>query len=179
MNNSAKYQDQAQHNGDNNFVPLTHLETAIEQIKKAYRGDEKLVDIIEDLTELITKHPEREIIGLEQKLEKGKRVDLFKRARRLKSKFSRRVAKNQMSIAEQQVYIQILAAINTAWYSSINPKIVEGATNDDIDRLIYEEIIKPIHQAVVRFDITVTSETVSGMLYFLTGKCHLIWGEEC
>lgn len=179
MNNSANYQDQAQHNGDNNFAPLTHLETAIEQIKKTYHADEKLVDIIEDLTELITKHPDREIIGLEKKLENGERIDLFRRARRLKNKFSRRVAKNQMSIAEQQVYIQILSAINTAWYSSINPKIVEGSTNDEIDKLIYDEIVKPIHQAVVRFDITVTSETVSGMLYFLTGKCHLIWGKEC
>ncbi|MGM0542591.1 MAG: ABC-three component system protein [Pseudomonadota bacterium] len=179
MNNSANYQDEAQHIGDNNFVSLTHLETAIEQIKKACRGDEKLVDLIEDLTELITKHPDREIVGLEKKLENGGRNDLFKRARRLKNKFSRRVAKNQMSIAEQQIYIQILSAINTTWYSSINPKIIDGATNDEIDKLIYEEIIKPIHQAIVRFDTTVTSETVNGMLYFLTGKCHLVWGEEC
>jgi len=179
MNNGVNYQDNSQHNGDNNFTPLTHLETMIEQIKKSHRGDEKLVDIIDDLTELITKHPGRQIIGLEKKLENGKRSDLFKRASLLKNKFSRRVAKNQMSITEQQVYIQILSAINTTWYSSINPRILAGATNDEIDKLIYEEIIKPIHQAIVRFDITVTSETVSGMLFFLTGKCHVIWGEEC
>lgn len=179
MNNSANYQDKSQHNGDNIFTPLTNLETAIEQIKKACRNDKKLIDIIDDLAELITEHPDREIIGLERKLVDGRRVDLFKRARRLKNKFSQRVAKNQMSTAEQRVYIQILSAINSTWYYSIYPKIIEGASNDEIDTLIYEELIMPIHQAIVRFDITVTSETVVGMLYFLTGKCHLVWREEC
>ena len=177
MDSGAQYNDQARHMGDNNFAPLTSLETAIEQIKKKWSSDEKLVDIIEDLADCITQHPEREIIGLEKKLEQGERIDLFSRARLLKNKFARRVAKNQMSITEQFVYIQILAAINTAWFQIIHPRIVSGAENLEIDQLIHEELIKPIHQAIVRFDCTITTETVSGMLYFLTGKCHLVWGK--
>lgn len=179
MDSGAQYQDQANHIGDNNFAPLTSLETAIEQVKKAWRGEDTLVDILEDLADYITEHPGREIVGLEKKLELGERPDLFSRARFLKNKFARRVAKNQMSITEQHVYIQILSAINTAWYQSIHPSIVSGASNQEIDQLIHEELIKPIHQAIVRFDCTITTETVSGMIYFLTGKCHLIWGPEC
>lgn len=179
MNIGAQYQDNSQHYGDNNFSPLTSLETVIEQIKKACRGDEDIIDIIEDLAELITENPDHEIIGLEQKLMKGGRSDLFKRARRLKNKFSRRVAKSQMSMVEQHVYIQILSAINTAWHHNIYPKIIDGVSNDEIDSLINKELIEPVHQAIVRFDITVTSEIVGGMLYFLTGKCHLVWEGEC
>lgn len=179
MDSVAQYKDSAKHIGDNNFAPLTSLETAIEQIKKKWDRDEKLVDLIEELADYITEHPDRAIIGLEKKLEQGERIDLFSRARWLKNKFARRVAKNQMSITEQYVYTQILSAINTAWFQNIHPSIVSGAKNHEIDRLIHEELIKPIHQAIVRFDCTITTETVSGMVYFLTGKCHLVWCKEC
>jgi hypothetical protein len=179
MNQLVQYQDESNHIGDNNFSTLTSLETAIEQVKTACRDDTLLVDILQDLADYITEHPEREIVGLEKKLERGARHDLFNRARFLKNKFARRVAKNQMSLTEQHVYIQILSAINTTWYQRIHPMIVSGATNHEIDQLILDELIKPVHQAIVRFDHTITTEVVSGMLYFLTGKCHLIWGAEC
>lgn len=179
MGVGAQYQNDASHIGDNNFTPLTSLETAIEQVKKACRGEDKLADILEDLAEYITDHPERKIVGLEKKLENGDRRDLFARASFLKNKFARRVAKNQMSITEQRVYIQILSSINTTWYQLIHPKIVSGANNHEVDQLILNELIKPVHQAIVRFDSTITTETVCGMLYFLTGKCHLVWEPEC
>jgi len=82
-------------------------------------------------------------------------------------------------MTEQHIYIQILSAINTIWYQSIHPNIVSGSSSQEIDQLILNELIKPVHQAIVRFDHTITTETVSGMLYFLTGKCHLIWEAEC
>ena len=178
MNAVILYQGNSYHTGDNNFSTLTNLETAIEQVKTACR-DETLVDILQDLADYITDHPEREIVGLEKKLELGERPDLFSRARFLKNKFARRVAKNQMSLTEQNVYIQILSAINTTWFQRVHPMIVSGATNHEIDQLILDELIKPVHQAIVRFDHTITTEVVGGMLYFLTGKCHLVWDAEC
>jgi hypothetical protein len=179
MNSAIQYRDESTHIGDNNFSTLTSLETAIEQVKRACEDGRVLVDILQDLADYITEHPERAIIGLEQKLERGMRSDLFPRARLLKNKFARRVAKNQMSLTEQRVYIQILSAINTTWYHRIHPMIVSGSPNHKIDQLIFDELIKPIHQAIVRFDFTITTEDVSGMLYFLTGKCHLVWGTKC
>nr|WP_319491714.1 ABC-three component system protein [uncultured Desulfobacter sp.] len=179
MDYGVQYNGASQHIGDNNFAPLTNLETAIEQIKKTWHGQDKIIDILEDLTDYITKHPSRKTIGLEKKLEYGERLDLFNRARFLKNKFSRRVAKTQMSITEQYVYVQILSAITTVWYQRIYPLIVSGSNNQEIDQIIHEELIKPVHSAIVRFDCTITTELVSGMLYFLTGKCHLVWREEC
>lgn len=179
MNSGADYSGHSKHIGDNIFSSLTNLETAIEQVMKALRGEDRLVNILEDLAEYITEHPDREIIGLEKKLELGGRQDLFNRARRLKNKFAQRVAKSQMSITEQRVYIQILSAINTIWYQHIQPRIASGASSQEIDQLILEELIKPVHQAIVRFDSTITTEIVIGMLYFLTGKCHLVWEAKC
>ena len=132
MNPVVEYGDESQHFGDNNFTQLTSLETAIEQIKKTWRSEGKLIDILEDLADYITQNPDRVVIGLEKKLELGKRSDLFARANFLKNKFARRVAKNQMSYSEQLVYIQILSAINTTWYQNIHPKIILGLNNSEI-----------------------------------------------
>lgn len=169
----------ATHNGDNHFVALTSLEQAVEQIKKNLGEDKDAVDIIEDLADYITEHPSREIIGLERKLTNGDRSELKERAVLLKNRFERRVAKNQMSLAEQHVYVQLLSAISSIWHSKIKPLIDIGASKNTIDSVIYSDLIEPVHKAVVRYDTLATSETVSGMLYFLTGKCHLEWSKAC
>jgi len=67
MNGEVNYGGQSQHIGDNNFSSLTNLETAIEQVKKTWKENDELVDILEDLADYITQHPDREIIGLEKK----------------------------------------------------------------------------------------------------------------
>lgn len=176
--NEVKY-DGATHKGDNNFVPLSSLEQAIEQIKKSLGEDKSNVDIIEELADYITAHPTREIIGLENKLRDGKRIDLLDRATLLKNRFERRVAKNQMSLAEQHVYVQILSTISSVWHSKIKPLIDIDSSKTIIDKAIQEDLIEPVHKAAVRYDTLVTSELVSGMLYFLTGKCHLAWSISC
>jgi hypothetical protein len=169
----------ATHDGDNNFVPLTSLEEAVEQIKKQLGGDRKSVDIIEELADYITEHPYREVIGLENKLKNGNRQDLKDRATLLKNRFERRVAKNQLSLAEQHIYVQILSTISSVWHAKIKPLIDIETSNTTIDKAIHEELIEPVHKAIVRYDTLATSELVSGMLYFLTGKCHLEWAKSC
>lgn len=181
MNQSVDidYNDTATHNGDNVFVQLTALEQAVEQIKKNLGGNTDAVAIIEDLADYITDYPSREIIGLEKKLENGGRVELQPRAILLKNRFERRVAKNQMSLAEQHVYVQILSTISSIWYSKITPLIEIEASKTTIDQAIFDELVEPVHRAIVRYDTLITSELVSGMLYFLTGKCHLVWAKQC
>lgn len=179
MNSGVQYQDNANHTGDNYFAPLTSLETAIEQIKKACRDNNGLVDILGDLAEFIHRDASHTVIGLEKKLDRGSRQDLFQRATELKNRFAMRVAKNQMMLIEQHVYIQILSAIKTTWHQKIHPRIVAGASNTEIDQLIQDELVNPIHQAIVRYDFSITSENVCGMLYFLTGLCHIYWDAEC
>ena len=181
MSTAITYTGKAKHEGDNNIyqVSLTSLEKAIEQIKKTWSKDEKLIDIIEELAGYITDHPTRKIIGLEKKLEQGERAELIDNAILLKNRFERRIAKNQMSMSEQHVYIQVLSAINTSWTYNIRPLIESGENIKVIDQAIWKELIEPVHKAIVSYDCTINTDLVSGMLYFLTGKCHLAWGQQC
>lgn len=179
MGVELNYKDSSVHNGDNIFAPLSSLEKAIDIIIKKFGDDKELVDFIEDLSDLVSSHPNREIIGLEGKLNAGGRSDLIAEAVYLKNKFEKKVAKDQLLTVEQHVYVQILSAIISIWKQKIKPLIDSGAGNIEIDKVIYEEVLCPVHEAVVRYDNLVTTESVSGMLYFLTGKCHLRWDELC
>ncbi|HIF9530254.1 TPA: ABC-three component system protein [Photobacterium damselae] len=172
---NVTYDDHATHNGDNFFVPLSSLEQAVEQIKRTLSGNCDAVEIIENLADYIADHPSGKVIGLEQKLINGNRQDLYNRALLLKNRFERKLAKNQMSLVEQHIYVQLLSTISSIWYSKIKPLIDIGTSKQTIDKAIYDDLIEPVHKAVVRYDTLSTSEEVSGMLYFLTGKCHLVW----
>lgn len=176
---NVRYQDEAAHFGDNNFYPLSNLESTIEQIKKSSVGHDELITIMDDLAEYLNDYPGRVIIGLEAKLLRGNRTDLVERATRLKNKFARRVAKEQMSLVEQTVYIQVLSVICSNWHQLIFPEILIGKDKGEIDRLVNKEIIEPVHKAIVRYDNLVTTELVAGMLYFLTGLCHVSWEVKC
>lgn len=183
MSNIAKF-DKSQIYGDAVLgdkyqydAPLSPLEQAIRSIQSSIKENPTLEHIIEELAEYVTDRPDREIIGVEGKLTRGKREDLIKNAVYLKNKFERKLAKKQMSLVEQKVYAHILATINTAFNQKIRPLILEGKKKSEVDNKIHDEIISPVYKAIVSYDIGVTAEHVSGMLYFLTGKCHLSWSE--
>ena len=166
--------------GDKNIIneaSLTPLESAILRIVNRYGNDEKLIDIFEGLAEYLTEHPERKIIGLKQKLEQGERKDLLEKAIYLKNKFDRKITKKQLSNVVQRVHIQVLASIVTAFDSKIRPLILNGTSTADIDSTIHDHVIMPAYRGITRFNDLSTTEEVSGMLYFLTGKCHIVWSK--
>ena len=184
MSKKITYEDNSKHDGDNYLGDIykaqtSSLEKVINKIIAAAEDSPELVDIIEDLTEYITAHKYREIIGLQKKLENGGRMDLIGDAIYFKNKFSRRVAKAQMSLTEQRIYVQLLSHIHISFKQFIRPKIRENAPASEIDRLVFEHIIEPAHKAIIDFDSTITKEFILGMLYFLTGKYHLVWDETC
>lgn len=164
-------------NGDKHVheAGLLPLEKAIKAILETIEENPEFEGIIEELAEYITDRPGREIIGVEKKLENGGRQDLLEDAIYLKSKFERFLAKKQLSLTEQNVYAHVLAAMETSFNQLIRPLIKEGRPTSEIDEAVHKHIIEPIYASVVGFNASVNTSTVRGMLYFLTGKCHLLW----
>jgi hypothetical protein len=167
-------------NGDKNHfeAPTPSLNSVIKMIVDNSKDNHELVEIIDALAEYITDRPDREIIGVEQKLENGGRHDLVKEAIYQKDKFAKQIARRQMSLVEQKIYVQILSSINSDFNLKIRPLILEKKDKCEIDAAILNAIIIPVHQAVVQFNDLITRDNVTGMLYFLTGKCHLVWSEQ-
>ena len=180
MAGQVNYEGEADHHGNNVFESdKSALEKVVQKIVATANEHNELVDIIDDLNDYITDHPYREVIGLETKLNNGGREDLYPKAILLKNRFERRIAKAQLSIVEQKVYVQVLSHILSAFDQYIRPQILEDPSKEIIDTAIFEKIIEPVHKAIIDFDDCITKELVSGMLYFLTGKCHVVWDKSC
>lgn len=184
MSNSATFKDSHVSGdvvqGDKNInpAPLLPLEKAIQSIIGNALENRDLVDILEELAEYITNRPDREIIGVEQKLINGDRNDLLNDAVYLKNRFERLIAKKQMSVVDQKIYTHVLAVIVSSFNHKVRPLILEKKSKSEVDFAIHKEIIDPVYQSIVGFNQQVTSNHVAGMLYFLTGNCHLLWSEK-
>lgn len=156
---------------------LTSLEKHIRAI--VTKNDTQILgNYSDDLRYYVTNNPVREIIGLENKLTQGDRSDLIDDALEAKNFFERRLSKDTMSNIEQEVFAQCLTTIKSA-FTIIKSNIDEGKINSEIDTLIYEKITEPIHKALSHYDTKLNQMHVRGMLFFLTGKCHLIWRKTC
>jgi hypothetical protein len=153
------------------------LEKAIQSIKDKIIEDPALNGIIEELAEYTTDRPGRQIIGVEAKLRAGGRDDAVENAIYLKNKFERKLAKNQLSNVEQHIYAHVLGVIEVTFNQYVRPLIINGSGRDVVDATIHREIYEPVYKAIVSFDVSIDMKYVAGMLYFLTGKCHLIWSE--
>lgn len=131
--------------------------------------------MIEELQSFLAPRPNRKVIGLEAKLNRGNRQDLIEDASYLENKFSRRLAQDQHSPSLQTLFLHCLSAINTAFCAHIQPLIKSGASPVVIDAAVKIHVIDPMHAELTSVDCSLTTEMVRGMLFFLTGKCHIQW----
>ena len=116
------------------------------------------------------------IIGLEEKLKNGGRPDLLDSALKLKESFYKNLTREQLAPSIQDAYVHILACIITIFEQKILPLIKGGKSPEVIDKAIYEEIINHIYTEISDIrEFNHNMEDIRGMLYYLTGNCHIKW----
>jgi len=147
----------------------------LERSKKLSEDDPEYRAMIDELDSFLEARPGRKVIGLEAKLQIGGRDDLIDDAGFLANRFARRLAKNQMSPSLQALYLHCLSRINSTFCSYIQPLIRGGAQKSTVDAAIYKLVVEPMYEEVTAVDSSLSTEMIRGMLYFLTGKCHLQW----
>lgn len=149
----------------------------LEKSKEMTKSDPDYKYMIDELKELLSPKPGREIVGLENKLKDGCREDLYVDAEFLSNKFARRVSNGQFSMADELIFYHCLSIINSVFRQKISPHIKSGSDNILIDRMIYDEIVKALNEEVSEFTVSINTGMIQGMLYFLTGMCHLRWSK--
>lgn len=151
------------------------LAKLLKRLEKAISEEPAAGEFIKILFQYIDKMEDREVIGLEAKLKRGNRNDLLADAKRCKLMFAKRLQRNELSVSAQKAYAHILAHINTAFANIIKHQIRSGATAQEIDMSIYENIIVPLYDIVSDNPLDITMDHIRGMLYYLTGNCYISW----
>lgn len=159
----------------NNFKK-TKLSSLFDKLNETY-NEQKQIDVIcDDLKRFMDG---RDTIGLEQKLINGNRQHLFENAMWLKEEYSKKLTKYQFYEHAQEIHAFILGVVLEKFTHKINPII--SAEQDDIVvmKAISDDIISPLITMIQEegcSDIMGLGATdINGMVYFLTGRCHIKW----
>jgi hypothetical protein len=172
--------------GDINFIGIQNnivapardpsaLLALIDRSKLLQEDSFEYRNMLDELQSFLAARPSRRIIGLEAKLLDGDRIDLVEDALFLENRFARRLAAGQHSPSSNAMFLHCLSAINYSFTTFIRPLIAEGAKPAVIDAAIKLCVVEPIYHELTVVDCSLNVQMVRGMLYFLTGKCHIAW----
>jgi len=151
--------------------PMSHLLKKFEEERK---NDSKLDSFIEEL-DYFNRPIKGDVIGLEQKLIDGKREAFIDFALRAKESFHKKLFKFQFSESAQKINIHLLALVESYFMHHICPKIHNGHSSEEISSLIQELLVNPLLNELEENTLGFTATDINGMLYFLTGNCHIKW----
>lgn len=151
------------------------IQKIIDHSKKLAANSPQYLDMLEQLSSYEKPRPGRPILGLKGKLKAGNREDLYEDAEFYKDKFAQRLARYQFSNQAVAIHLYFLTQINERFSSKILPLIKDEFSTIAIDSAISDLIIQPFVSEVITADPTMNADIIRGMLYFLTGNCHIKW----
>lgn len=154
---------------------LTQLEKLYVRLEKEKENSVTFCDIIEELLHFKNNADGGTIIGLEQKLINGNRSSYLRFAELSKEKFAMKLLKNEHSETAQLIYAFLLAKVYSSFEMHIYPRILEGHTDIFINKLISEFVVQPLEEILGENLLRIYDDEISGMIYFLTGNCHIKW----
>lgn len=165
--------------GDVYFGRKTRFSKRFEKLNNEVASNEKYEGIMESLKHYLTK---LDGVDMPTKLQDGgfTESEIIKASRR-KEKFAKRLEKNLFFESAQWIDSQIFAKImiNFETYVEI-PLINNGASKDEILKAVVEKVINPVLELInIEGEndeiLNYTIEDIFGMVYYLTGKCHINW----
>lgn len=119
--------------------------------------------------------------GFEVKMADGGFSPSFiERARIQKEMYAKKAQRFSDYPSAQQINLDFFAKIKTEFDLNIYPLIVDGLDTVTIMKEIHNVIVKPIMdllnaEGAYDEDLQYTEDHIYGMIYYLTGMCHLNW----
>ena len=148
-----------------------------EEIKNDIRLQKKL----DDIKRYRTKLPHT--IGLEAKLKDGGfSQSAIDKARRLKMYYAKKSTRFQYYESAQLIDSYLFAKLCNRFDTYILPNI-ESQPLSEINQMVYEMVVQPIIDEInangsCDHHLCYTEDDIFGMLYYLTGNCHINWKED-
>ncbi|GMO25069.1 MAG: hypothetical protein Pg6A_12310 [Termitinemataceae bacterium] len=119
-----------------------------------------------------------EVIGLEKKLQIGHFDEFISYAMIAKDMFARKLEQHRFSKVAQEIFLYVLADIWTMFHQKVYQPICDNEAHGMIMQKIQNEIIEVISKRLEDNVLDIDSGCISGMIYFLTGNCHIKWSKE-
>lgn len=152
----------------------SYMKVLLEKFKEEQKQNLQLKTFIDDLDYYYNKKQD-DIVGLEEKLSAGNRKELTQFAVDFKDRFHRKLFQYQFSEAAQTILLHLLAEVQSRFINEIYPLICKNEDPEIVNSTITERLIEPIKDQLDENLLGITVQHINGMLYFLTGNCHIKW----
>jgi len=168
----------AQLNGQISFSNISRLSQRFKRLKEEVEKDIRLSDFMDDFKNYNTKLDGR---SMPDKLADGgfSPIEIL-RATKRKHMYSKKLERNKLYETAQLIDMELFSLINLYFETHIESLIEEGADKKVIKVAVLEKIVQPIIDLINQDGqddtfLNYTTEEIYGMIFFLTGKCHLNW----
>lgn len=160
---------------NNTYERSTYLQDLYDRFQKEKVDNPELQEFCEEL-DYFNSIIEGDVIGLEEKLKLGGREKLIHYALDLKDKFHRKLFKtSQYSLIAQDINVYLLTKVRRGFMMEIYTLICNNESEEKINMLITERIIRPVQADLGINLFKYNEEDIMGMIFFLTGNCHIKW----
>lgn len=147
------------------------------KLEKEAAEDKVLNSYIRQLEVYTRQVADEKVIGLEEKLRSAGRDDQVMIAKALKENVYGEIKANLFSPAYQLIVATLMARVHERFNSQVRHLINAGVDASLIDQFVSNTITTPIANELddcPQFE-DVAIDYVRGMIYFLTGNCHIRW----
>lgn len=156
---------------------LASMKRLLKKFEEQVASNTTLSEYVEELKSYATQK-EGDIIGLEEKLKGGPAEHFTEYALEAKESYHKKLTRYQLFEAAQQIHIHLLALTKDRFEYHIKPLLRGGIAEQQLALSLRELVIEPIREELDENPLDLNAVDVTGMLYFLTGNCHLRWNVQ-
>ncbi|MBA3008610.1 MAG: hypothetical protein KJ900_05065 [Proteobacteria bacterium] len=157
-------------------APKTQLGGLVEQLREQIGKDPEAAEFVESLLSWINPKKTALTRDLAEKLNACGKGHLICDALEAKERFAKQLKKTTFNPAIQEIYAYILGEIYANFNHRIKPRIAAAVEPGSIEGAIADlanTITSQIANAPTSLGVGMTE--ITGMLYYLTGNCHIDW----
>lgn len=154
-------------------LPSGSLHDVIAKLTDKCIYDNNFKEYVDRLNHFIKQNPHNQR-DLETKLTSAGKTEEIAEAMELKEKFTKFLTKNSLSSIAQDAYAKVLCKLKISYEHTVKPLIKSKASEVEIDTAVLK-IINEIYDDLKGTPLESDHMQIKGMLYFLTGNCHIEW----
>ena len=168
----------AENTGSINFAPVSRLAQRFISLKEEITNQVRFDQFIDDLKDFNTLLDGKSMT--EKLVDGGFSETEIKRANRYNLTYLKKAEKNRFYESAQKIDVEIFGIMVMNFETYVEPLVVKNAEKDEIRAVVTEKVITPILDRLNAdggndTHLNYTATDIMGMLYFLTGKCHINW----
>lgn len=158
---------------NNNLPHPRQLDLLSANYKIELEKNQTTSDIIDELQHYKTRDPN--VRDLQEKLNAAGFDYLIDEAEELKELMAKLIIKNQHYRSAQKIITLLLADVESIFNAQIKPKLSPDVSESDIKDLFRILLEQEIQDKLGENVLEIFNRQINGMVFFLTGNCHLEW----